>query len=96
MGNDAARLAASCDPSIRFLKFLENISWYAEYIASNKRACGWLSLQVGVLVCYVFFSVHIYDRSQTLNMGASHLDQQLHLDWLDKGFHSHNFLKQGI
>ena len=33
MGNDAARLAASCDPSIRFLKFLENISWYAEYIA---------------------------------------------------------------
>ena len=33
MGNDAARLVASCDPSIQFLKFLENISWYIEYIA---------------------------------------------------------------
>ena len=33
MGNDAACLATSCDPSIQFLKFLENISWYTEYIA---------------------------------------------------------------
>ena len=33
MGNDATHLAASCDPSILFLKFLENISLYTEYIA---------------------------------------------------------------
>jgi hypothetical protein len=50
-----------------------------------------------LIMVKVFMSVHTSELwNQTLNMEASHLDQQLHLSWLGTGFHSHIAQKCGM